>query len=167
MKELINDIFGQGRDLTTLQMTARAILMFFITLSLIRLGGVRIFGKRGSFDNIIAVMMGALLSRGVTGASPFLGVVAATTAMVIIHRVLGASAVRNKIIERFVKGRKVILFKDGKLLHNNLMRACMSLNDILESLRLETKQDSLDKVEVVTMETNGRISFIMKNQTAS
>jgi uncharacterized membrane protein YcaP (DUF421 family) len=165
MKQFIIQVFGQGQDLTALQMSLRGIVMFFITLILIRIGGLRIFGKRDAFDNIIAIMMGALLSRGVTGASSFIGVIAATTLMVLVHRLLAWSAVKNKGVEGLVKGKSAILYTNGKIITRNLIKTSMSIADLMESLRLETQRESLEEVETAIMETNGRISFILKKTT--
>jgi uncharacterized membrane protein YcaP (DUF421 family) len=162
MKQIILELFGQGKDLNALQMTARAVLMFFITLALIRLGGLRIFGKRDAFDNIIAIMMGAVLSRGITGASSFWSVVAATTGMVIVHRILSELSIKSQWLEKMLKGKKLTLFENGVLFKKNLYKASMTIHDLKESLRLETQKESLDEVEKATMETNGRISFILK-----
>ena len=67
----ITEIFGSGEDLSPMQMAARAFVMFFIALLLIRLAGMRVFGIRTAFDNILVIMLGAILSRGVAGSSPF------------------------------------------------------------------------------------------------
>jgi uncharacterized membrane protein YcaP (DUF421 family) len=40
--------------------------------------------------------------------------------------------------------------------------ASLSREDLLQSLRLETQQESLAIVEKAYMETNGRISFITR-----
>ena len=40
MADLINTLFGEGKDLNTLQMASRAFVLFFITLILIRLAGM-------------------------------------------------------------------------------------------------------------------------------
>ena len=82
----IKDLFGSGEHLTALQMSVRAFIMFFITLALIRFAGMRIFGKRTAFDNILVVMLGAVLARGVVGASPFFSTVAAAAVMVIVSQ---------------------------------------------------------------------------------
>jgi uncharacterized membrane protein YcaP (DUF421 family) len=162
MNAFIIEVFGKGQDLNAWQMTARAIVMFFITLALIRVGGLRIFGKRDAFDNIIGIMMGAILSRGVTGASSFVSVVIATTAMILIHRVLSALAFRSRFIEKTIKGTSITLYENGVLFRNNLYKASMTMHDLMESLRLETQKDSLEDVQRATMETNGRISFVLK-----
>src|SRR5215831_5355873 len=67
----LHDLFGTGPNLTTLQMAVRSFVMFFIALALIRIGGMRIFGKKTAFDNVLSIMLGAILARGVIGATPF------------------------------------------------------------------------------------------------
>lgn len=67
---MIEAILGSGEHLDPLQMATRALLLFFIALLLIRIGGLRIIGKKSGFDLAIVIMMGAVLARGIVGASP-------------------------------------------------------------------------------------------------
>jgi uncharacterized membrane protein YcaP (DUF421 family) len=69
--DILQTLVGEGEKLTVLQMSVRAFVMFIITLVLIRFAGLRTFAKQSSFDNIIVIMLGAVLARGVVGASPF------------------------------------------------------------------------------------------------
>ena len=157
-------LVGEGNDLNALQMSVRAFIMFFITLVLIRLGGMRIFGKKSSFDTIIIIMLGAILSRGVVGASPFFSTIAASAVMILVHRILAWITVKNERMGKLLKGEHIVLYKEGNLLWNNMVKASMSKDDLLESLRLETRKNSLEEIEMAIMETNGRISFIEKKQ---
>jgi uncharacterized membrane protein YcaP (DUF421 family) len=158
----IDILFGHGENLTPLQMAVRAVITFFITLILIRVGGVRIFGKRSGFDTIIMITMGSVLARGIVGASPYLATIAAATAMIIVHRLLAWLSIKNKKLESVIKGKRTVLYEGGKIIFKNLRKAALSEEDLLESLRLETKHNSFEKVEKAFIETNGRISFILK-----
>jgi uncharacterized membrane protein YcaP (DUF421 family) len=143
-------------------MMARAFVLFFIALVLIRLGGVRIFGKKSSFDDIIVIMLGAVLSRAVVGASPFGATVAAAAVMILLHRLVAILCIRSKKIENIIKGKPIILYKNGKVNHTNLYKCSLSESDLYESLRLETQKLNFDEVEIAYMENNGRVSFVMK-----
>jgi uncharacterized membrane protein YcaP (DUF421 family) len=159
---VMEEILGRGDNLTPLQMSIRAVIIFVVTLVLIRIGGVRMFAKRSAFDTILMITLGAVLSRAIVGASPFLSVVAAATVMVLIHRILGFVTVRNKKIEYWIKGGHTLLYKDGEFVRKNLERTSISEGDLMKSLRLETQDTSLDKVDKAYLEENGRISFVMK-----
>src|SRR5258706_15329733 len=131
----IYDIFGSGQDLTALQMSVRAFMMFFITLALIRLGGLRIFGKKTAFDNVLVIMLGAVLARGVVGASPFFSTVAASAVMVIIHKILALLAMKYTWVGKIVKGIHRSLYKNGKMNLKNMRIATISKDDLMEGVR--------------------------------
>lgn len=156
----INSFFGSGEDLNALQMGARAFVMFFIMLVLIRLGGVRMFGRKSAFDDVIVIMLGAVLSRGVVGANPFWSTVAAAAVMIGIHRAMAWLCIHSKTIELIVRGKPTVLYKDGQINPVNMRRSGLSDSDLEESVRLEMKQQSLKNIGTAMMETNGRISFI-------
>ncbi|MER3497356.1 MAG: hypothetical protein C4308_01320 [Chitinophagaceae bacterium] len=84
----LQQIFGSGEHLLPGQMAARAFVIFFITLALIRIGGMRIFGQKTAFDSILVIMLGAVLARGIVGASPFFSTVAAGVTFIIVHKIL-------------------------------------------------------------------------------
>ena len=157
-------LFGEGEKLNMLQMSMRAFAMFFIMLVLIRFTGRRAFAKKSSFDNIIVIMLGAVLARGVVGASPFWSTVAASVVMVAMHRITAWLAVKNRFVEKLIKGEYINLYDHEKFVDNNLAKTGISKNDLHESLRLETKKDTLEEIETAYLETNGRISFILKKE---
>lgn len=158
----IYQIFGEGKDLNALQMCARSFVMFFVALALIRLGGVRMFGRKSAFDDIMVIMLGAILSRGVVGASPFWATVAASAVMIAVHRAVSWACIKSKIIERLLRGRPFVLYKNGRIDHTNLKKSSLSESDLAESVRLEMKEETLEDVDTAFIETNGRISFIKK-----
>ncbi len=162
--EIIHQLFGVGKDLNALQMSMRSLVFFFITLIFIRIGGMRAFGKKSAFDNIIVIVLGSVVARGIAGASAFGATVAASFVLVLIHRLLGWLIVKSKAVEKLVKGSHIVLFQNNEIVHVNLMKAGMSKDDLFESLRMETNSETLDKVEKAYMENNGQISFILKKK---
>jgi uncharacterized membrane protein YcaP (DUF421 family) len=164
MQDLLINIFGEGKELETSQICARMFAMFFIALLLLRLGGLRIFGKKSSFDEIIIIMFGAILSRGVTGAISFGSAVAAGTVMIVLHRIVAMLCIWSKKIAFLIEGKPVVLFRNGTILEKNLTKCSLSKDDFMESLRLVTNKETLDKVETAYMENNVSISFILKEK---
>ncbi len=85
MNDLINTLFGHGKDLDSLQMVCRAICMFVITLLLIKISGMRAFGQKSAFDSIIVIILGSVLRRAVAGVSPFIPTVAAGVTIAVVQ----------------------------------------------------------------------------------
>ena len=158
----ITEIFGSGEDLSPLQMAARAFVMFFIALLLIRLAGMRVFGIKTAFDNILVIMLGAILSRGVVGASPFLSTIAGAAAMIIVHKILAWLAMKHVWIGKLVKGYRRSLYHNGEIREENLQKTSISRDDLMEGVRLEIHKNSLDDVDQIFIEKTGEISVVKK-----
>jgi len=162
--ELIEKIFGVGSDLTVYQMSARAVAVFFVALILLRVAGGRTFGRKSAFDEVIVIILGAVIGRGIVGASPFIPVIAASAAIVILHRLLGWIAIGNHTVGRLIKGEKLLLYSNGASNARNMQRAMISTRDLMESVRIMTNQDTLEDIDEIYIERTGEISVIKKSK---
>jgi uncharacterized membrane protein YcaP (DUF421 family) len=160
---MIETIFGSGRDLAASQMAVRAFVLFFVTLVLVRLAGMRAFGRKSSFDAIIVIMLGAVLSRAVTGESPAVSTIAAGCVLVIVHRCLAMLTARLRPLERIVKGERTVLYRDGVFEWRAMNRAGISLADLEEAVRSRTGQNRFDEVYEIDFETSGDLTVIRKD----
>jgi uncharacterized membrane protein YcaP (DUF421 family) len=160
--EVINYLFGTGKDLTALQMGCRAFVLFFIALALMRISGMRAFGIKSAFDTCVIIMLGAVLSRAITGASAFFPTVVAAIVLVGVHKILAILSVNNQTLSHLIKGNPISLYKEGVLNSKNLRKSNLSFGDIMEEVRRELKANNLDEVEEIFMERNGKISIIKK-----
>jgi uncharacterized membrane protein YcaP (DUF421 family) len=162
LMDLFYEIFGRDKNIDLLQMVCRAIGVFLIALVLIRISGRRSFGVRTPLDNIILILLGATLSRTIVGASPFVPVVTACFAIVILHRFFGWIVSRNKWFAKIMEGNKILLFENGKFIHENERRALVCREDIMQGIRKSALTDDMDKIDKVYIERNGEISAIKK-----
>jgi uncharacterized membrane protein YcaP (DUF421 family) len=160
--EPIYQIFGIGKDLTVLQMTARAIVVFMVTLILVRISGRRSFGLHTPLDNIITIMLGAVMSRAIVGASDFMPVIAASGMLVIIHRFFAYLMVRHPGFSRLITGEKMLLFKEGNFIEHNMERAQVCKEDILQEVRKSALTENLDSIEKIYIERNGEVNSVRK-----
>ncbi len=165
--ETIDHLFGHGSNLTSMQMSLRAIAIFFIALVLIRLAGMRVFGIKSAFDTCITIMLGAVLARAVVGASPFIPTMVASAALVMVHRILAMISVTNQFLSHLVKGKPLSLYKNGVLNGKNLRKCSLSYGDVMEEVRITNHQNTMDDVEEIFMERTGKISVIVKKKPAS
>jgi uncharacterized membrane protein YcaP (DUF421 family) len=156
------DLFGTGHELNVLQMSVRAIVIFIYTLILIRISGRRSFGMGAPFDNVILVLLGAILSRAVVGASPFVPTLASGLVISILHRLFALAAVLSRPMGRFLKGSKILLYQDDKINWRHMKRSLVSQEDLMEEVRLRALVDNLENVKAIYMERNGNISTVKK-----
>lgn len=162
MNNILYTLFGSGERLDALQMGCRAVIMFFITLIIIRISGMRSFGRKSAFDSIIVIMLGAILSRTVVGASEFLPTITAGSVFAIIHRILGWLSVKHDIVGKIIKGNSICLYEKGEFINKNLAKSIISKKDIMEEIHGQLNENSLDNISHVFMERSGKISIIKK-----
>lgn len=160
MADIFLAIFGEGPELDPWQMVARAVAIFVITLVLIRISGRRSFGQRSPFDACTTVLLGAILSRAVVGASPFLAAVAASAALVAMHRLVALANLRWPAFERLVNGTERELIRDGVRNPHEMRAALISENDLKEAIRKSFGEDSLAKVRRAVLERDGAITIV-------
>ena len=155
-------IFGEGKDLNTLQMVCRGVVVFFIALLLIRISGRRSFGIRTALDNIILILLGATLSRALVGASAFAPVIVTCFVIVFLHRLLAWGMVRNIRLSKIFEGDKILLFSDGKFIDKNMKRGLVCKEDIMQGVRKSALTEDMNTIDRVYIERNGEISAIRK-----
>lgn len=143
------------------QMVIRGIFVFMFSLMLVRLGDNRIFGKSTTFDIVLSIILGSLLSRAITGNAPFFSTVITSAALVLLHMVLAKLAVYTHI-GKFIKGREQQLVKDGRLLEETMRKQQITEHDILEAVRQKGRTLGLEEVEAAFLERDGSISIITK-----
>ena len=159
-----NYIFGiHDQTLTWWQMSARAIGVFFAALLIVRIGNQRVFGKHTAFDIILGIIFGSILSRAITGNSPFWPTLAAALVLVLLHRGIATLAYHTSNgLGNFVKGKPVVLVKDGEMQHEALQRYSVTENDLLEAVRTQGSNTDISTIETAYLERNGNISIICK-----
>lgn len=159
-------IFGEGKELTALQMSARAVVVFVMALVMLRVTGQRTFGNKSAVDNVVMIVLGAILSRGITGSSPFIPVICASFAIVLFHRFLSWTALFNKTMARWIKGSRVSLYSNGKQHKANMRKTLVSHDDVMEAVHLQTNTDSVENIAQIYMEACGEMSVIKKDEMA-
>ncbi len=156
----IERIFGSGTDLEIWQMSARALAIFFFTLALIRASGRRSFGQHSPFDACATVLLGAVLSRAVVGASPFWATVAAAATLAAVHRLVALVSVRSKWIENLVSGHEIEVVRDGKVDRDAMRKALLSDSNLAEAVRDKLGDRDIGDVALAILERDGKITVV-------
>src|SRR5690606_22745158 len=117
------------------QMAIRAVIIFLWAILLYRLLPRRAFGSNATVDIVLVVIVGSTLSRALTGNSPLLPVIGATTVLAVLYAALVLAASRINVFGRVIKGRSVRLIADGRIDEEAMRRARIGEGDLRESLR--------------------------------
>ena len=160
--DVLMTLFGEGKDLTALQTAMRAVVVFFATLVFIRISGRRSFGQRSPFDYVVAILLGATLSRVIVGASPVVPTLAAALVIVLIHRALAWCCVRSPRLESLVVGVEREVYRDGQFNSRQMSAALITRTDVFEAARHELHALDLHDVHAAILERNGQMSLIRK-----
>lgn len=165
MPYLFDFLFGPhatSQTITDVQMTTRAVLVFFAALALLRLSGPRTFGGSTAFDLVVKIMLGAILSRAVVAASSFGGTLLAGLAFVLLHRGLAWASYHYDWVDKIVKGQVYLLAEKGQARPEQLRQLNLSEKDLREGLHENGNVASLADTETVYLERDGSISVVKK-----
>lgn len=158
----IHALIGVGKDLSAINMALRAVILFIYTLILLRIAGRRSFGMHQPFDNLVVILLGAVLSRAVVGASPMIPTLVSGFVLALLHRLFGTLCIFFPRFGKWAKGRDLVLYKDQKMISKNLIRCQVSEKDIQEAIRMASHRDSFEEIDSIYMERSGQITIIKK-----
>jgi uncharacterized membrane protein YcaP (DUF421 family) len=148
------------KDLSFLQTTCRAVVVFISALIVVRSGDKRSLSRKTAFDVTLIVMLGAILSRAINGSAPFFPTLVAGFVLVFIHRFFAWLGFRWHWFGGLLKGRPAFLIEQGQLNRAAMRRHCVSQSDLEEDLRLSLREEDLAKVRSARLERSGDVSFI-------
>ncbi len=161
--EQIQAFLGYERDVgdvNAIQMALRTVLIYAVTLVLIRLGSKRFLSEATAFDVIVGIMLGSVMSRAINGSAPLFPTLLAGLVFIGLHWSLAALAYHTSWFGSIVKGNPVLLIKDGKIQQQGMREIGFSTRDLEEALRLQGEETDPSKIKLAYMERNGSVSVI-------
>ena len=165
--EWFDALLGLGREpktLTFLQIVLRGVVVFLVTLVIVRLGDKRFLSKKTAFDAILGFILASMLARAVNGSAAFWPTLGGGFVLVALHRLIAFSTRRWHGLGILVKGTSDLVIRDGEIVESALRHNDFSKHDLLEDLRLNARLDDPAKVKVAYVERNGHISAVPKEQ---
>lgn len=155
---LLERVFGVGEAMTSWQMALRAVVVFFVALLLVRASGRRSFGQHSPFDACMSVLFGAILSRAVVGASPFVATLLAAAALAVTHRLLAMASVRWGAVERLVNGAEIEVAVHGHIHPRAMQQALVTEEELKKEMRRRFGHDDIARLRRATLERDGSIA---------
>lgn len=140
----------------------KTLISVSILLILTRIMGKKQISQLTFFDYVVGIIVGSVASSlsvedNVTYAKGI------TCMIVLACFTLFLSFISSKsiFIRKLLDGIPIIVIKDGKIVEKNFKKTKLTINDLLEELRLNDVFYIQD-VEYGILETNGKISVLLK-----
>jgi uncharacterized membrane protein YcaP (DUF421 family) len=147
-------------DYQELAMTAaRASVIYFFLLVLIRMLGKRTVGNFTAFDLIVALILGELVDGPIYGDVPL---IQGLVALVVISGWAYLDehlSYRFSVIDRLTGGSPTVLVRDGEIDWKGMAEERINEEELWSLLRLQ-QIEKLEDVKQATLETNGELSVI-------
>jgi uncharacterized membrane protein YcaP (DUF421 family) len=161
--QFVEALLGLGaepKELTSLQVSIRGVIVFVATLIMVRLSSKRSLAEKTAFDAALIVIIASVLARAINGSAPFVPTLIVGFVLVLLHRLLAFAAYFSHAFGILIKGKSVVLVENGKLHHKNMRLNHISEHDLEEDMRLDAAIEDLSKIKVARVERSGDISFI-------
>jgi uncharacterized membrane protein YcaP (DUF421 family) len=150
----------QPKDLTFLQVSNRAVVVFIAALIMVRLSSKRSLAEKTAFDAVLVVIIGSMLARVINGSEAFFPTLGTGFVLVLLHRLFGLAAYYSHTFGFLVKGTPTVIVQNGKLERKNMFWNHISKHDLEEDMRLEAQTEDLSKIKTARLERSGEISFV-------
>lgn len=154
------DLGGLFQPQHTLEVMLRGALMYLVLYLLLRVVLRRELGETGATDILVVVLLADAAQNGMAGRYTSI-----TDGVALVVAILGTSALLDMLsyrwrwFARLIKPCPVMLVRNGQVDRRALRRQLMTMDELWSHLR-ENGVDSLDAVEEVWMESDGRMSVI-------
>jgi uncharacterized membrane protein YcaP (DUF421 family) len=130
-----------SRDISVLQMGLRAVVVYIVTVIMVRLGKKRFMGRATAFDVILGIMLGSIVSRALTGNAPFVPALVASAVLVAMHGLFSGIALNWHGFGHLVKGKPTLLVRNGTVDEAAMRKTHMTEHDLWEDLRGKSVSD--------------------------
>ncbi|MGB5711948.1 MAG: YetF domain-containing protein [Waterburya sp.] len=136
---------------------------------MLRVSGKRTLSKWNSFDFVITIAFGSILSSILLSTKDSFGTGILSFALLVLFQyILTWISVRSSVIQKLVKAEPALLLYQGQLKHDVLKRERVAEGEVLAALRA-SDIGAIEDADAVVLETDGSFSVIkdLSNSTAS
>jgi uncharacterized membrane protein YcaP (DUF421 family) len=150
----------EAKELTSLQVSIRGIVVFVATLVMVRISSKRSLAEKTAFDAVLMIIVASVLARAINGSAPFVPTLVVGFVLVLLHRLLALGAYASHAFGILVKGKPVVIVENGRVDRRNMRANHITEHDLEEDMRLDAEIDDLAKIKMARVERSGDISFI-------
>lgn len=142
----------------------RTLILYVVLAVTLRVGGKRQIGEMQPLELVVAILLSDMASIPMQNLDfPLLYGIVPIFSLISFEVLLSAMSLNNRHFNRFIYGTPVLLINKGELDQRALKKNRLTLDDLVESLRLKDISD-ISTVDYAIMETTGKISTVLKGE---
>lgn len=140
----------------------RTLIMYIFVVGALRLMGKRQIGELEASELVVTIIISDIAAIPITNIEvPLLTNAAAILVLMVLEMALSYLAYRNTAVRMVLYGKPSTFYRNGSFNQQEMMHQRFNVADIMEELR-NNGICSLNDVEFIVMETNGKVSVILK-----
>ncbi len=144
----------------------RTLIMYIVVVGVLRMMGKRQIGELEASELVVTIIISDIAAMPITNMGvPLITNVIAILTLMLLEIFLSYAAFKSPKIRGIIYGKPSTFFKNGKFNQKEMLRQRFNVADVMEEIR-GNGVCSLSDVEYIIMETNGKVSVILK-QSAS
>lgn len=142
----------------------RTFIMYVFVVGTLRLMGKRQIGELEASELVVTIIISDIAAMPITNTEvPLITNIAAVLILMVLEIMLSYLAYKSTSVRCALYGKPSTFYKNGSFNQAEMLRQRFNIADIMEELR-NNGICSLDDVEYIVMETNGKVSVILKQE---
>jgi len=148
---------------TYLEVILRSVAVYVFVVLAIRLFGKKELAQLSVIDLVFILLISNSVQNAMVGSDTSLvGGMLAAGSLFVVNFILKYFLFRSKRFTRLVQGNPVILVHHGLVIEDHLRKEEISINELEAAIR-EHGIESIDKVDLAVLESDGNISILSHN----
>lgn len=142
----------------------RTLILYAFIILAVRLMGKRQVGEMQPAELVITILVSAVASVPMQDLNiPLAHGIVPILTLIGAEVLISTATLKNLKLRRLLSGSPVAIIEDGKFNQAEMKKLRLSLDDVLEDLRLKDVFDVRD-IKVAYVETNGQLSVLLKSR---
>ncbi len=141
----------------------RTLIMYIFVVGALRMMGKRQIGELEASELVVTIIISDIAAMPITNTEvPIVANIIGILMLMILEVVLSYVAFKNPRARRIMYGKPSTFYKDGKFDQKEMEKQRFNIADIMEEVR-GNGASALSEVEYIVMETNGKVSVVLKS----
>lgn len=140
----------------------RGCIMYFVIVAMVRIMGKRQIGQLQPSELVVTILLSEIAAAPIgDGEIPLLNALSTILLLISLEIFVSYASLKLPKFRTLVQGHSIAVIENGKLNQARMKTLRMSVDDLMEALRLKDVFDITD-VEYAYVETNGNVSVELK-----